>query len=68
MSRFDKVYYAFIQKGNWFEFHVSRDKKDVESCKALSRKIPCDSPGIEDFIQGCRFEVQNLKLVEVKIN
>jgi len=65
---FNKVYCRLTDVDEWTEFHVSREVQEVADLKALCGKIPIDSEGRDDFIEGVKHEVKNLGLIPIGVD
>lgn len=61
----NRVYCTITEKNGRTEFHVNRNRDDVAALKALSRSIPIDSEGHAAFMEQVRFEIENLRLIEI---
>lgn len=59
------VYYALVTRNGWIEFHVSRDKANVEKLEALSRRIPAVSSFAPKFVKEVQDEVKAFELKRV---
>ena len=59
------LYYSIIERYGWIELHVSLNKDEVLTLKALSRKIPSISSRKKEFIEECHLEMENYKAKEI---
>ena len=60
-----KLYFAVVDRNGWKEFHVSRDKADVLSLTAMSRKIPLHSNLLEKFKEEVAYEMKQYGSIDV---
>lgn len=54
----DTLYFKFFSRNGYTELHVSRDRKEAEQGKALSKRIPHTSPSHDAVVQEMKNEVE----------
>jgi hypothetical protein len=62
-----QLYWTFVTRDGWLEFHVSRDRREVQDLEALSRRVKCSSKHRPSFVEDCLWWVKTLKMKEVEL-